>query len=109
MDSNLSKHRLYQLGDTPSLRLGAGRSQVQILSPRLSCGWMLASAGGVYGTRNLASVLGYGWFKIATAQSRRGYRFSGRPPTNRPRVPAKQIKCTSVCAVWQYVLTVLQN
>src|SRR5580704_4312641 len=30
-----SKHGLYHLSDTPSLRLGAGRSQVQILSPRL--------------------------------------------------------------------------
>ena len=29
-----SKHGLYHLSDTPSLRLGAGRSQVQILSPR---------------------------------------------------------------------------
>jgi hypothetical protein len=32
---NPSKHGLQQLSDTPSLRLGAGRSQVQILSPRL--------------------------------------------------------------------------
>jgi hypothetical protein len=48
---NTSKHGLYQLSGTPSLGLGAGRSQVQILSPRLSCGWMLEGAGGVSRTR----------------------------------------------------------
>jgi hypothetical protein len=31
---NPNKHGLHQLNHTPSLRLGAGRSQVQILSPR---------------------------------------------------------------------------
>jgi hypothetical protein len=34
---NPAKHGLYHLSDTPSLRLGAGRSQVQILSPRPFC------------------------------------------------------------------------
>ena len=33
-DIKPSKHRLLSVPDTPSLRLGAGRSQVQILSPR---------------------------------------------------------------------------
>jgi len=33
-DTQPSKHRLLSVPDTPSFRLGAGRSQVQILSPR---------------------------------------------------------------------------
>ncbi len=34
--SNSSKHRLHRVADTSVLWLGAGRSQVQILSPRLT-------------------------------------------------------------------------
>ncbi len=40
-----------------------------ILSPRLSCGWMLEVAWGVLRTRSLALVLGYMGLRVASGSS----------------------------------------
>ena len=79
------KHWALDLMGGGYFRLGAGRSQVQILSPRLSCGWMLERAGGVPRTRDLALALGLRAVQADPNLATPRAPISRQPPTNRPR------------------------